>query len=400
MDKAVHVHNLDALTGIRFFAALAVFNSHFLVPEKWLQHVPDSVLSLRNGLVCSVFVFFMLSGFILTIAYKNMETGAVRWAERKKFWIARFARIYPVYLLSLLWFAPVMVVHRFAVETPRLALEKTASSWFASMFLVQSWISDRFGRAWNGPTWTLSIEAGFYLMFPWLLRWIGRLPVWGLWVLGGVLMVLGGVDATTPAFLGSHASNPVTMLPLFGLGIIAATLYQRSQQHSAWTARLRVLPVPSFVLGCVVIMVGPGPGRPGAVMGLLLCLCMMGLVYGLALQGWPGRLLSTKPMMLLGEASYSFYLLQLPVYFTLFWLKTGFPRADLMEAPRDAMLRSPVGFVVLLLVLQGVSIAVFWWLERPMRIYLRDVLGRWFVHRPLPLPAEVGPGYSPGEPAA
>ena len=217
-------HNLDALTGLRFFAALAVFAAHFLTYEFWVAHPSHSLSSARNGFTLAVYVFFVLSGFILTIAYERMESRAVDWNARKKFWIARFARMYPVYLLALLWFAPVILHHRFAIEPTGVAARKSAASAVAALFLVQSWISDRFGVSWNGPAWTLSMETGFYLMFPWLLRGFVRLGTASLVVSGALLCLLAGWLNTGPAVLENHLHSPLAGLPVFALGIIAAQL--------------------------------------------------------------------------------------------------------------------------------------------------------------------------------
>ena len=379
-------HNLDALTGLRFFAAFAVFAAHFFLIEDWLGGLHPSLSHLRNSLVITVYVFFVLSGFILTIAYQRLETGTPDWKERKKFWIARFARMYPVYLISLLWFAPFILTHRYATESTTLATQKTLTSWFAAMFMVQSWISNRFGVAWNGPTWTLSVEAGFYLLFPWLLRGIIRLGTSSLILTGIALTLAGGWALNEPAILGNHTRSPLTLLPIFALGIVCACLYQKC--HHLPTARMAgALPILAIILLLAVIYeaIPDTPKYGNTVMLAAIC----ALIYGLASQGWPAKFLARPTMMLLGEASYSFYLLQFPIYYTVLWIWLRFPVIDLITLSERQLTPQahPWGFLLLFAANQGAALLAFLYVERPLRVYLRKRLGAWLIHEELPKPA-------------
>src|SRR5262249_42751674 len=85
-----------------------------------------------------------------------------------RFLRARFARVYPLHLVS---FALVFLLfdeaHRTKVGLPTLG---TA---IANLTLVHAWIpSDRFYYSYDGPSWSVSTEATFYLLFPVLVwRW-------------------------------------------------------------------------------------------------------------------------------------------------------------------------------------------------------------------------------------
>src|SRR5690242_15391822 len=96
--------NLDALTSIRFLAAMHVVAYHYLIyiPEfralapEWIKHL---VASGPLELV----MFFVLSGFVLTYNYVTAR-GALR-ISRTEFWQARLVRLYPMYLLGMLVYA-------------------------------------------------------------------------------------------------------------------------------------------------------------------------------------------------------------------------------------------------------------------------------------------------------
>jgi peptidoglycan/LPS O-acetylase OafA/YrhL len=123
------------LTGLRVFAAFAVYMSHVRVPisaPNWLHAIG------QNG-SAGVTFFFVLSGFVLTLNYHD------RLRTRRQLWsyaVARFARIYPVYLVVITW----PVVHLWAAN----ALAK----WQRRRSQEPS--SSRHGRPWCRPpgSWT------------------------------------------------------------------------------------------------------------------------------------------------------------------------------------------------------------------------------------------------------
>src|ERR1051326_5448967 len=127
---------LNALTGLRFFAALAVLNFHYMSAERWPVKVPSFLISIVGSGNAGVSLFFMLSGFVL--AYANQEWRATRSATLR-FWANRIARVYPTYVLAMLWFAPFFLLHRFATETPSVAITKSVGSFLPALLLVQSW---------------------------------------------------------------------------------------------------------------------------------------------------------------------------------------------------------------------------------------------------------------------
>jgi len=186
-------HPLQALTGLRFFLALWVVVFH-LVPATpglaiaWLPGAPDAVnCLLRTGYV-AVTVFFVLSGFVL--AY-NYDLGAP-WCgkQRRRFAIARFSRVYPAYFAGLLSLIPV-AVYRLWRDIP--LGEYSFSSGILNLLLLQAW-SPRHALSWNYPGWSLSCEAFYYAIFPFLGVWLwkarspraGAAAIGALWADSGI----------------------------------------------------------------------------------------------------------------------------------------------------------------------------------------------------------------------
>ena len=117
--------------------------------------------------------FFILSGFVLA------------WSSRVddrplNFYRRRFARIYPAYLVALL-FAAVLWVLRDPVALLRGLL---------TPFLLQAWAPDSSSYfAINVPAWSFSVEAFFYLAFPLVMKFICPLTVSGPWVVSGAAVL-------------------------------------------------------------------------------------------------------------------------------------------------------------------------------------------------------------------
>src|ERR1700730_18186865 len=88
--------SLDALTGVRFFAAFAVFMFHYGASFSEQIGVPKPLTTFLHNGYYGVSMFFVLSGFIMTYTYIGRLSTKI---ELYDFAVARIARIYPVYLL-------------------------------------------------------------------------------------------------------------------------------------------------------------------------------------------------------------------------------------------------------------------------------------------------------------
>ena len=161
---------LPALTGVRFLAAFYVVLFHVSGLQVHGLNLISSTPWWLKGLVGSGYVavslFFTLSGFVLAYTYLDSE-GLPRISDRQ-FWRARFARIYPVYLLGLVVAAPFAFSSLFHREPPPSTFQ-IASTIVAPITLLQAW-TPTLAIAWNIPGWSLSVEAFFYALFPFIAR--------------------------------------------------------------------------------------------------------------------------------------------------------------------------------------------------------------------------------------
>jgi peptidoglycan/LPS O-acetylase OafA/YrhL len=365
---------LRALTGLRFLAAAHVVLFHFYKPP-----MVESAAWLRPLIAsgpASVSLFFVLSGFILTFTYADELSGGQ--FDARAFFSARFARVYPVYLFCLL-----------------LALAGSLRgtghpSWLnigLNLLLVQTWIPLAL-PAINLPSWSLSVEAAFYLLFPLLARFALRiprraLPLCALCIWIASLAAPAIYDAWTLHDWGTPIStefvqaNPLVRLPEFVIGVLLGRHFletvraegpQPGASH-AWLAALALVVSWHFF----------GQHPTSMLESSLLAPLYAWLIYQLARGGGVlGSLLSTSFMKRLGEASYALYLIHYVFYF----------RFAALCKLLGILTGSPNGFFfAYLLASIAASLLIYRLIEEPARMAIK----RWFRPRQLLLtPARGG----------
>jgi peptidoglycan/LPS O-acetylase OafA/YrhL len=323
-----------ALTSIRFIAAFAVVISHY--SENDLLPLPSSIFDFIDGGRSAVSLFFVLSGFILTFTYRDkLVHGGTR-----SFYAARVARIYPVVVLGLLLCVPV-VTYLLYIGNASLMLKWYALkhaiypalilSLICQLLLLNGWFPfSAINQPWNGPSDSVSGEAFFYVLFPYLLRRLTVLkPLRLALVCGAVWLATGAWIAFLHRYMPVARSGamiyamPLTRLAEFVLGIAAALCYLRlrsrgTSQHVRGTALVGI---------ALVALVTLGVWRPIAPSFFLDAPCFAALILGLALMERPVLgILSWRPLVRLGHASYSLYLTHLPI--ALLSLMLGFGRSN------------------------------------------------------------------------
>ena len=312
--------------------------------------------------------FFLLSGFVLAYNYLGPD-GMV--TTRRAFFLARFARIYPVYLFALALSVAFHVLVQSPCTDAACAEGDSPAVAIGSLFLVQAWLPV-VGAAFNGPGWTLSVEAMFYVCFPLLLGWVSRARSRRALTLVVVLALVATQTGTVLASTvdpGSAARtwiqfSPLLRLPEFTLGI-AAWCWLRAHGSPRWlrdwhTDVLLLAGIPVVVvLGKLVTRAGIDPIAVN--LGLFdawFLLLIIALATG---HGYVTRLLGTPSAQVLGESSYSLYILHWPVWFWFAWMLGVGTAPSLLE------------LVIYSVAVVVIAVVVWACLERPAR---RRILGQ------------------------
>jgi peptidoglycan/LPS O-acetylase OafA/YrhL len=250
----------------------------------------------------------------------------------------------------------------------------------ATMGLVQAWIPSYACRL-NCPGWSLSAEAFFYLMFPVLGAWLCRrergallLVCVACWAIACSLVLgylgvdpehIGNVTAfTQSSWVAMLKFNPLLRLPEFILGVSVGLLFLRKPEQ------LRAVAGPLSIVTLLVI--GALLSQHERMLYLLIHNGVLAPLYALLIVtlacgvGPLAKLLSTKTLGLLGEASFALYLLH--VALLVYVVKA----LGVLHLSID---RTPALITVYLVVAQVTAIAVLTYIEEPARRFIRKRFG-------------------------
>jgi peptidoglycan/LPS O-acetylase OafA/YrhL len=287
--------------------------------------------------------------------------ASARWNRRSlvRFGVARFARIYPAYLFSLL------VVSRFMLESlsrpGRTAGQKAVLIGDYGL-LLQGW-TGALGVGWNTPAWSLSCEFFFYLCFPLLFLWM-RNARWPK--LAAALAISLAVPIVLAQAGVPPVWKPIHHLSDFLAGIAAAGVFDLIGSRGRMRGRGFLLYLPALALGSFLIV------QPAVLRGTLVDLntalrpLNVMLLIGLALEGGiVARGLATGAADYLGKASYSMYVMHVP----LLWWYTRYAFHRMGSPPYT------VTALVYLSIVMAASIAVFEFVESPANNWIRARTG-------------------------
>jgi peptidoglycan/LPS O-acetylase OafA/YrhL len=367
---------LPALTGLRFIAAAQVvgFHAHAMVPA-WRE---NPALAFLGAGYSGVSLFFVLSGFVLAYNYLTPDGTGVR--SVREFMVARFARVYAVYLVGIVLAFPIFVRDLQRTGGAASVLRDGVPVTAATVTLLQAWIPSYACRL-NCPGWSLSSEAFFYLTFPLIGAWLCRRQRGLLvavcvacWAIAGSIVLtylrldpehIGTITAATQStWVGMLKFNPLIRLPEFILGIATGLIFLREPGALKRIAA----PLSLVTLLAIVALLSQHERMQyllihNGVMAPLYAVLIVTLACGV---GPLAAILSTKTLGLLGEASFALYLLH--VALLVYVVKA-------LGALHLSIDRTPALITVYLVVAQGIAILVLTRIEEPARRFVRRRFG-------------------------
>lgn len=362
---------LNQLTSLRFLAALAVLLSHlaFLAdnPNPAVKALYDNLFFEGYG---GVSFFYVLSGFIISHAYGPKIIN--RQISTFAYFAYRLARILPLHwLVALPFLAWLLLIKDEAPGLTTVLLNLSLLQAFAPQSSIHYSL--------NAPSWSLSCELFFYLMFPLLV--LLRTRTLAALAGGGIILM-----ATAAAYWvqqGNQPSataewffyvNPPARLVDFVVGML---LYRaahagvlRDQSGTALEIGL-VLLIPLLMILCHQMDV-PMPFRWQLAYLPAMAALLLVFAYG---RGAISRLLNARLLVLLGEASFALYLSHRPII-TLAKQISGRHLSSQWDVALAAILL--IGCVLL-------SLLIFHFIDKPVQRRLRAIIAHFERRRPDPL---------------
>jgi peptidoglycan/LPS O-acetylase OafA/YrhL len=346
-DLAVSVaeSKLDALTSLRFFAALMIFLCHVFEMFGFSGTTGTEGLALFQG----VSFFFVLSGFILAYVYPKLEKPYAR----EHFLLARFARIWPTHFAA---FSLAL-----ALVPPVLQIPNAILVAVANLSMVQAWcFNPAIENSFNAASWTISIELFFYLCFPFLIkdfnakrkrRWMASALLSVACV--GLSMIPYAIKIPGCSFGAALLinGNPLCRLLEFTLGIAVCRFFKVQGLPPISRRKATILEVCTLlcIAGAVSVpIIWPAQSAPGAWSVLRIWAIHMGgapfyaalILLVASRKGQIAEFLSKKVFVKLGEISFSLYMFHLSIIYSLLQFRESFSNLPVCVLPVVAFMMS------------------------------------------------------------
>ncbi|HEY1172873.1 MAG TPA: acyltransferase [Verrucomicrobiae bacterium] len=316
-----HIDFLDIFRGVAVFAVFLFhcLNSSFGDNLPWDGIIRDYrysdtllfLLPFTYGKM-AVALFFVISGFCIHLSFqKNHADGF------KPFFIRRFWRIYPPYLMALLFFAFVLPVSR---------ISYSGTGWldfFVHVLSLQNFFETDF-YAINPSFWSIAVEVQLYLLYPVLLVLIKRLG-WTralclLALIEGSIRVITGITQTWSQPLPRWFTDmPLAYWFSWTLGAWLADAYINRQEPSL--AKLPLWP-------WLILMIVSYQVKPLEPLTFLFAALTTFVIFSRLLSGSIKLPISSSFAVVhlrqAGLWSYSIYLLHQPFLMMIPWLKARY----------------------------------------------------------------------------
>ena len=336
--------NLNLIQVLRGIASLLVVLLHVSVNSKEIfkQNFLGGFFYFGGA---GVDIFFVLSGFIIT--YTSVK-GLTQPDRMLPFLRRRFVRIFPTYWIIIIFFILLQLALPSFYKTH---YNFTTANICATLFLLPG------HPMVNGVSWTLSYELFFYVLFSIAFLLPGKKLAFALCMLYALVIIV-------LALLGYNYENGNKWIDLltspmnieFFMGILAAVLVRRIPLSYG---------IPLIISGGLLFLGGgiitelsyrllPNAFNRVVIFGIPSFLIIMGLVrYELN-----KKLVIHNILLLLGEASYSLYLVHLPVVVGCIRI------VNKLNIQNDIILHAILLLVIIMICCA--SILFFKWIERPI----------------------------------
>ncbi len=336
--------NLNLIQVLRGVASLLVVLLHTTVNSKEILN-RDFCLNIFSFGGSGVDIFFVLSGFIIT--YTSLK-GLAQPGKLLSFLRRRFVRIFPTYWIIITLFVLIQVALPSFYKTH---YSFTVSNICSTLFLLPGHVMV------NGVSWTLSYELFFYILFSLAFLLPNKKLAFTLSMLYALVIIV-------LPFLGYDFENGNRWMNLltypmnveFFMGVLAAILIPRIPPGFS---------LPLMIMGGFLFLAGgiftdqqlrllPGTFNRVVLFGIPSFLIITGLVkFELS-----KNITVHNILLSLGEASYSLYLLHLPVIVACMKIIAKF------NIHNNFILHGLLLFMIVIICYA--SILFFKWVEKPI----------------------------------
>lgn len=305
------VRDIKALTGIRGYAAVWVCVHHYAYPSLGANDRGLLLNFLTQG-HWGVFVFFVLSGFLLAYVYSSWFSNSVSSRQYFRFVQLRVARVYPLHFSALcLWLAA------WLLGFIGLNSNDTFYTFVLNLLLVHAW-GFTSEISWNQPSWSISTELFSYLLFPFFFKWVNAKSFFACVVICVLLLFsilhpphvwivkrlfdIYGYKLVIKQF--DYGLSVITWFYSFAFGVVVFLQAKRSALSALSHDFLVVCGV-----GLIVFMLATVGGLNGGEIAMGVSFASGLVIYGIYNESRVGGIIFGNALSVsLGRVSYSLYL--------------------------------------------------------------------------------------------
>lgn len=331
---------IEQLTGLRFFAAVLVFAVHF----RW-DTSPEPLTAIAAEGYVGVTFFFILSGFVLTHSYAaRVREGRISF---RRYFLLRLARLTPLHYLSGIPFLYFSIMGMEAIYSEPFGILKTV----LNLTYLQTWVPvSSIYFSLNAPSWSLSNEVFFYACFFWLVMLSPRRLFAATMGLAGIVLlaaILAWLFLGEARFFGAYPFAHWVFYIFPGFRILEFMVGM--VLHRVWSAghRLPAALTPlAYVLLLAAMWAAPGIPDPFRYSLFYLPFVMVFFFAHLTEATAFDRAYSSRLLVLLGNASFAFYLVHQPILHLMnIFLRPSIP-GDAVFLPVSFLLTAAASVVV------------------------------------------------------
>ena len=324
LEQISTVDRVASLTGVRALAALLVLGTHAAYTTGKYTH--GFVGLVYSRMEIGVPIFFVLSGFLLFGPWVTAATAGGAPPSLARYTWHRIRRIMPAYVVTVL---AAYLIYHFRDGGPNpghtwvgLLRNLTLTQIYTDNYMFNGYLHQGLTQMWS-----LAVEVAFYVALPIMAyvllvvlcrrRWrpvlllTGLLaltlvsPAWmvlvhtthflpegaRLWLPGYLAWFIGGMVLTVLKAMGVRCYGFIAV-PLAVISYLIASTPIAGEPTTSPTGLAQALVKVGFYTAVATLVVAP---------------------LALGDRGWYARLLSTRPMVWLGEISYEIFLVHLVV---------------------------------------------------------------------------------------
>ncbi len=283
----------------------------------WRGWLPDFIIQNLNEFHTGVSLFFVLSGFLIAYTYQDNPLQSKK--NYCKYLLIRFIRIFPVYLIIL----TIGYIDNGFPNTNLIVYNYSLLKGF----------SDKYNLEGLPQSWTLTVELSFYVLAPWLYLLTKKSITKTIFVLLSLTAIALLIGYIWYFINGNHEKWFYNWLFIFNstffgrfaefFGGMLLANFLRDKKKTLFTLPQKYLTlISAFLILLSIYSIsffeadtydqGTEHIAGLIIRNLILPVFICTFLYALITEStWVSKLLSTSIFVLLGNASYIFYLVHI-----------------------------------------------------------------------------------------